>query len=408
MTESILDLRWRTKGDFMQAGKFVIGIGGISRLAILCIVGGLALSGAPEGSSDARQHEWAVRFDRLVKEPPGWTAVERHETNAVAFSPGDNRIAVTLTHHQRVAERKFWFNTHLLILEINSPEDDVRQFDLSDNCGVDLTWNNRGDMLLVCGTILHVANGATCPIRALPPRYQGLSREFAPYHAHWLDSDHVVRWTGEILDLDCKQVGTWPMESTWHIGAVADTKGWVLLYQTEGQPQNFTCQYSIVDSSSHEVLNGWPTRKMSWPCGKPVMAIGADAVCFTGFSNKLYCREINSEREITAPKQIRDYILRQAATASPRMIVEKWESDRDPWWALLFTWLVPTPDSPALPRRRLVVDLRSGSVVSSWKPLIQNSTSPHVEDWPYHCAISANGDLLAESGNGGLELFRLP
>jgi hypothetical protein len=68
---------------------------------------------------------------------------------------------------------------------------------------------------------------------------------------------------------------------------------------------------------------------------------------------------------------------------------------------------VAFPGSPPLPRRRVVFDIRSGNWISSWKPRIQESRSPYIVDHPYHCALSTSGEFLAESGDGGLELYRL-
>jgi hypothetical protein len=254
-----------------------------------------------------------------VKEPRGWTAVERHETQALAFSPDDKWLAVTLTHDQQVSERNFLFSTHLLVVEVNSPETSVQQFDLTQTCGVDLTWNARGDAILVCGVILRLADGTSCTVNAPPPGYPSLSRQNSPHRAYWLDSDHVVRWNGEILDLACKQVGTRQVEPTWQIGAVAASKGWVLLWHTEGSAQKVACQYSIVDLASHQALRGWPTPKVPWPCGAGAMlAVGAEAFCFSLHdqnvfdTENLHCRAINGGKEIPIPKQFRDYGLRLA------------------------------------------------------------------------------------------------
>jgi len=391
--------------------------GRLSRLGVLAAFAVLAFSGPKDAKrqslSDARQQIWAIRFAQFVKEPPEWTAVERHATQALAFSPDDKRLAVTLTHHQRVSERNALFNTHLLVIEVNSPDTSVRQFDLTQTCGVDLTWNERGDAILVCGVILRIADGTTCTVNSPRPGYPTLSREYGPHRAFWLDSDHVVRRDGEIVDMACNQVGTWRVQPTWQIRAVAVSKGWVLLWHSEGPREKTVCQYSIVDLTSHLALSGWPTRKVPFPCGAGGIAVGAEAFCFSLHSQnvfdngKLHCRAINGGMEIPVPKQVRDYGLRLAADSSSRIVVEKWELDHDPWWALLWTWWAPDPGTPALPRRRVAFDLRSGSLISSWKPWIQSYTSAHVEDWPSPCALSAGGEFLSESGDGGLELYRL-
>lgn len=322
---------------------------------------------------DTRQPVWAIRLDRLVKEPHGWAEGARHETRAVAFSPDDKRIAVTLTHDS---------NTHLLVVEVDSPEATVRQFDLTSTCGVDLTWNERGDTILVCGTLLRLVDGASCAVNR-----PSLSREFGPNRAYWLDSDHIVRGNGEIFDLNCQQAGDWHVPPAWRIEAVAASKGWALLRH------NTSCLYSIMDSASHRALPGWPVRNPPGMCGLGTLAVGAEAMCanvFTG-NPRLHCWLLNGAAEIVVPKQFRGYQMSQAVALSALVTADKWEHYHDPWWELLLTWWVPV-DAPVILRSRAVFNLRSGEVIASWKPRVQNTTSPHIEDWPYQCALSAHGE----------------
>ncbi len=338
------------------------------------------------------QQVWAIRVVQLVKESAAPVGNERYETEGLSFSPDGKRLAVVVNH------------SRLLIVDSQSPETNVRQFDLGGTCGIDVTWNERGDALLVCGTLLRVADGASCDATGLMP----IVREYSSIKAFWLDSEHVVRSTGEILDLACKLVGMWQLSPTWQISAVAASRSWVLLWHTEGPRQKIIYQYSLVDRASHQSLSGWPMRKVPGPSGGATLAVGAEAFCFNLHAQndlrhgKLHCREINSDTEISVPKQVRAYQLTAAAASSARVIAERWEQDHLPWWE----WWVPFPGWPALPVRRVVFDLRSGNVIASWKPRIQDSRSPYIADHPYHCALSASGEYLAESGDGSIELYR--
>ena len=373
----------------------------LRNVAVLLGAAMLALAGPKDRGkrdlTDRRIPVWTTEISRLVKEPRGGTAV-KHETEALAFSPDGKYLAVTITHHQRVSERKFLFNTHLLIVDVRSPEMDVRQFDLSEGCGVDLTWNENGDALLVCGTLVRLADGTTCDVTALP----SVLRESSTFKAFWLDSVHVVRSnTGEILDISCRCVGTWHSQLGWQIAGAAASKGWVLLDHSEGQARALTCQYSIMDRDSQRTLTGWPTRKS--PCAHTILAAGAEALCFD--NGGLHCRAINGGKGIHLPGQVRGYRLNQAAISSPRVIAEKWTIDRGPWWSLPLVFWIPAPLPPPLPRERTVFDLRSGKLTASWNVRMPRSTSPYFQN--YLCALSANGELLAESGDGMLELYRL-
>jgi hypothetical protein len=117
---------------------------------------------------------------------------------------------------------------------------------------------------------------------------------------------------------------------------------------------------------------------------------------------------LQSGVEMVIPKQFRRYELNQAASSSARVVVDRWEQDRGPWWDLLLTWWVPA-DPVWVLRQRAILDLRSGIRVYSWKPGVQQqSGGPGIEDAVYRCALSSHGDYVAESGDGRLELYRLP
>ncbi|MGD0619228.1 MAG: hypothetical protein ABSB67_16400 [Bryobacteraceae bacterium] len=323
--------------------------------------------------------------DRRV---PVWSTPVGSDTRALAFSPDDKYLALAS------------FNGHPVVVDVQAPKTNIRSLDLAGGCGIDLAWNESSDVILVCGALVRLGDGTTCRVS------YGVSNAF------WLDSQHIVRSTGEILDLSCRVVGQWCLQPGWSIAGVAASKGWVLLERVEGQAPALTCQYSIIDRDSHRTLTGWPTRKA--PCGgSEMLAAGAEALCFDlddGFvdNERLDCRAISGGKEIHIPRQVRGFELNQAAAFSPRVVADKWRHDREPLWAELLTWwLWPSIEEGfPLPRQRVVFDIRSGKLIASWKPRVQHSTSPYVQDWPYRCALSSKGELLAESGDGTLELYR--
>jgi len=220
----------------------------------------------------------------------------------------------------------------------------------------------------------------------------------------------VVRSDGGIFGLGCKRVGTWQLEPGWQIRGGVPSKGWVLSGTPKHPLEKVVCLYSIVDRTSHQVLSGWPMRKS--PCGANLeLAVGSGALCFNLFSENtngtLHCRAVDSGMEIPVPGQVRGYQLEQAAISSARVVAEKWEEDRGPWWALPLTWWVPVPGYPVLPIKAAAFDLRSRRLIASWKPRIQGSRNSYVVE-PYQRALSSSGEFLAESGDGVLELYSFP
>jgi hypothetical protein len=121
----------------------------VLRFALAFMSIALAMAEQKPDPSDTRRQVWAIKLTQFVREAPGWTPAEHRETEALAFSPGNNLLAVTLSDALK---------THLLLLDAKSPEANIRQFDLSQTCGLDLSWNQRGDMLLLCGTLIRLAS----------------------------------------------------------------------------------------------------------------------------------------------------------------------------------------------------------------------------------------------------------
>jgi hypothetical protein len=355
-----------------------------------------------QNSTDTRQQVWKTGVARLVKEPPGWDLNDRHETQAVAFSRDDRWLAVTVVHERRLPDGGWLSLTHLLVVDVRGPDNKVLQFDLAGTCGEDLAWNETGAAVLVCGRILRLADGTSCGATRLPETAQ----ESGLIEAYWLDDDHVVRSdTGTILNLDCDKTGNWRMDPGWQIGAVAASKRRLLLWHHKGKTPNTAWECALVDLDSHSSPPEWPGLRL--PCSWPLKAsAGAEALCFNPKGGKLHCWSILSGRELSLPKQVREYTVTESSANSPRVIAERWQPNRGPWWESLFNWWVPVPGFPELPQLRAAFDLRSSGPISAWRPRIQESSFGSFANRLYLCALSSHGDLLAESGDGAIELYR--
>jgi hypothetical protein len=59
-------------------------------------------------------------------------------------------------------------------------------------------------------------------------------------------------------------------------------------------------------------------------------------------------------------------------------------------------------------KRRLILDFGTGRVLADWKPKWQSYTIfGHQQKEPYRFAISPDGNLVAEGGQGSLTLYRV-
>jgi hypothetical protein len=85
------------------------------------------------------QQLWDARLSEKLTEPAGWTAARGHPIIALAFSPDGRRLAATMDSHFQDRVHK----THLLIVDVESPQAGFRQFDL-ETCGKYLAWSPDG------------------------------------------------------------------------------------------------------------------------------------------------------------------------------------------------------------------------------------------------------------------------
>jgi hypothetical protein len=350
--------------------------------------------------SVGRQQLWATRIAQLVKEPFGWTETGDHEVDGLAFSPDDQQLAATITHVDFSPEGRRLFRAHLLVMNVQSPETNTRQFDLRGPCAGDPAWNEGGTALLACGSIVRPTDGTSCEVAVLPST-----------PLFWLDSERIVRSnTGEILNRACQPVDAWPLRPTWQILAVTTSGGWVLLLHPKGERQGLECDFSIARVASRPPLRRRWGQKV--PCGMNavpdiVLAEGADALCSSlgGAVNKPHCWAIQTGKGIRVPKGTKNYVIKKGAASSARVVAETSEYERDPWW-VVFLWWVPVPGYPPVAQRQAVFDLRSGRWVSSWG---KRMSYPIGTFYPHQYALSPSGEFLAESGDGGflLELYRL-
>ena len=355
-------------------------------LVLLCLPAA-TIEGQTNGAG--RRLLWNSRLSEHLTEPANWVALKRHDTLSLSFSPDGQRLAIALSHNQVDPGRHFSARSHVLVVNVSSPDNNVRQFDFQQRCDASPEWNQHSDALSMCGAVIHLAEGTTCHIAN---SNENLAVWVPNYLLHyptiWLNADHVVREDGAIFNLNCEQTGTWNAGVKWRIEEVVSTKGWVVLSHSS---KNCVRQYAIVVSVSHQTLTRWPTNAKSLCYDSAVVAVGAGALCFNSYDpvnrqrQSVACKAVKEGAEISLPKQLRNFRLTQSAISVPRVVIEKWQPDHDPWWTWLFlplTWWIPIPGYPTLPQRRLVLDLHSGEVISSWKPRIQNSTSPSLEDWP--------------------------
>jgi WD40 repeat protein len=368
------------------------------RAGILAVLVPIAFAGS------SLQQLWEVRLSEKLAEPAGWTAAIGHPIIALAFSPDGKRLAATMDSHYQDRVQK----THLLIVDVQSPQAAFRQFDL-ETCGKYLAWSPGGDALLVCGRILRLADGSSCDLLETP--HQRAARELGNV-VFWFTSDRAIRANRTITDLSCQSVDTWPMEENWFVAGTVPEKGWMLLRQSlsgtvEGRTFPFRDHdYAIADRDSHTLTSGMlleaAFRDFNSRDFHSIMAQGAAMFCSQltpagGYKSALRCWNLPEGQVIPLPSELSNHGIVQAARSSPRVVAERMGNRT-------FTLGEAAPELLGL----MVVDLRSGKRIATLKPHSQQRRYSLSGDRYFQHALSPSGDLLAEGGDGSLRLYRLP
>ena len=357
---------------------------------ILAVLGPIAFAGS------SLQQLWEIRLSEKLSEPAGWTAARGHPIIALTFSPDGRQLAATMDAHFQDRVHK----THLAIIDVQSPQEAFRQFDL-EACGKYLAWSPGGDALLVCGRILRLADGSSCDLLDTP--LQEAARELGNV-AFWFTNDRVIRANRTITDLSCQSGDTWPMEGNWFVAGMAPAKGWMLVRRPVSRTVNGRTlslnDYAIADRDSHTVTSGMLLGAALRDFNS-IMAQGAAMFCSQltpagGYKSVLHCWNLPEGQAIPLPSELNSYGITQASRSSPRAVAERMGNHA-------FTLGEATPELLGL----MVVDLRSGKTIVSLKPRLQQTVYSISWDRSFQYALSPNGDLLAEGGDGSLRLYRV-
>lgn len=284
---------------------------------------------------------------------------------------------------------------------MKNPQAPFRQFDL-ETCGNDVAWSPDGSALLVCGRILRLDDGSSCD---LGPERNNAYPGVLVSHSFWLSADRVILFNRTITDLFCRPVDKWTIEWGWNVEDTIPEKGWMLLRESvtrttaNGRTFSFP-DYAIADRDSHRLTSG-PLVRAATFSGNTMMAPGAGAVCSSLVPEGpfvLHCWKLPGGEVIPLASDLADYRVTQSSRASPRVIAERWGSH---WWELF--------DEIGYMASQIVLELPSGRKIASLDPRPQHQSSlPSEEDRYFKCALSSNGDLVAEGGDGSLSLYRLP
>lgn len=306
----------------------------------------------------------------------------------LGFSPDGSQLAVTT-------------DAQLLILDVQNPTNAPRQFDLN-TCGNHLAWSPDGNALLVCGHVVRLDTGSSCDLarNSLERTMGNLSNNF-----FWLSTNQLIRGDRTTTDLACQPLEPWQAESKWHVAGTEPTRGWIVLRQwvqrtaSNGSTQPYN-SYAIANRDSHALTSG--LFLIDTFGDNTVVAPGASAVCSTVYhpgqsKPTLGCWNMPNGSSIPVAAELKDYVITRASERSAVVVAERPKYD---FWGSFFGEI---PDYFNL----IVFDIGSGHRLASLKARRQHVASSNLRNWFFYSALSANGDLLAEGGDGHVRLLQL-
>jgi hypothetical protein len=300
---------------------------------------------------------WEIQLGDFVKEPAGWAEDKNHPITALAFSPDGKRLAIEIQHFRNKVA-----STHLAIVGVQSPNQALRQYDLATGpgpqgrAGPALAWSPNGTAIIIGQTLLRLADGTSCEVFPWPTRF--VNRVLISL-ASWVDSLHVIRNDGAVLDLECKETGHWTIDGKWSVAGTEPTKGWVLLGRVVSR---YAVEHAIADYAARVLLDGSDPLVTSGEFG-PVFIDQGTAWCFYEAEGKgrSHCWKLRDGEPRTLPKALLHYELTQAGGSSSHVLAELAGHPFSNYFRLEdFDWYT---------ERRVVWDFRSGISSRHGKPV---------------------------------------
>ena len=307
-----------------------------------------------------------IRVGDRIEEPWNWGSVANHAVTAIAYSQDGTQLAVALDGHPGRG-------IHVLVLDLARPAEAPRQFNV-ETCGAPLSFAPSGEAILICGIVIRLTDGAVCEIA----RNQ-------PGAALWLDSRHIISaGDHEIFDVDCEQSAPGTADG-WTIVDTAPAFGWVLVGRAVVGSRLGYWVYGVVKTGSHEIIG---QQKEVNPFAPRL--IGSAGLWCGHVIGTEHCWTIENGSRVRLSWGMANFRFVQAAALSQRAIAEHWT---------LY-------GAVARLEKRAVWDFSLRRSIASWKPAFQRRVR-HEPLEPDRCAISADGQFVAEGGDGVVRLYRL-
>jgi hypothetical protein len=364
----------------------------------------LVLTSLQFGASGGLHKIWEIDLGAETRRAGERNGV-RSGVLSVRFSPDGRKIAIA-SNPYRLGRPVM---SRLFIVRVHNPQDERQQFDLtniasdSEDMGVKppaITWSPTGDRILAGFNLIHLNDGSSCELpAALAQTFLGADRVVA----------QVKHKSGppvmEFFDSQCKSIGTWDIGySEWSLADASTDRELVAVLRTNNASSTPFGELVVIDPIARKIVRSWPTTQVGYYAR---FADRGKAICAGDNGENLYedkrapprCMGIDTGSEISEAFAVNGGAPLFAAEHGNRVIV----SDHSHVWNVFYR------EYDTALTKRVVLNFEENTVVGSWRPDTQSYTllGPKLFKDAFACAISPDGEYVAEGGGRILRLYKI-
>jgi len=360
------------------------------------------LIAAPAFAGSLRR-TWDVDLGDKIIEPHGIVAVHDHPVSVVRFSPDGAKIAVVVDSHD-AHDSPPWGSTHVMVVDALAPDSAPRQFVVSETSAPDaplrLEWSPSGKALLAGTAVIQMASGAQCELPDGTNRIFVGDDEILSANKQSKSPDVLAPplfFGYAIYGSDCAfrtAVKEW---KNWALADFSPERG-LLMLQQDGDTL-------LVDWSTRQTVHRWShpaAGETPWH-----FANNGQLECSEGRAEGLQCWDTDTgaqtakSRTAHCADTLASAITQPIFVCSHRQITEPADDDAA---------TKVSDDHASFLVNNLVVETSNGRQVATWRRMKQTITrsGETVAETPdFALGLSADGQYLAEGGDGKLTLYRV-
>jgi hypothetical protein len=388
------------------------------------------LVGQSAANSGELRKVWELDLRKIVRGTPSANAATL-PVQLLRFSPDGQQIAVAVGWD---LSRKI-FKSQLLVTDVRQPEAAPKQFVISAGVGNEGTlesshfgWSPDGKTVFAAGKVIRLPDGTACEpppgwtvligndslvqVRSDPIDGKAVRAQMDAMR-EWFRNHPGLPYTPSAIppsppepkshfkffDSECQARGEeWQVTEKWDIHDVSTERGLLAMTREVGFLKH---ELLIVDPFARKIIRRWPPD--SGPRGQFVD--GGKAMCGGGDVEDtgkapLSCWEVDSGEKISEAPTINGGEPIAAAAHSSRIIASDFRRANRPLFSDNYV---------AILQRRVVLDVRTGKELVSWRPQSQSyiNINNEREEEPFQFAISPDGQYIAEGGNGTIHLYKI-